>query len=138
MPFLYIILILEDALSLVVIYAPFLLPSTCKLPSQQRWIDSLADQKRAKALLFANDALSTTAQRFSLCYMARTSRSWWPEQWQGTSVHWLECLHFPSSSLQGAGPSQHQSNTSLSPAAFSTLPHKMLKYPKTFIMTFAY
>ena len=59
-PFLSVILILEEALPLVVIYAPFLLPSTCKLPSQQRRIDSIADQKRAKALLLANDALSTT------------------------------------------------------------------------------
>jgi hypothetical protein len=58
-PFLSVILILEEALPFVVIYAPFLLPSTCKLPSQQRRIDSIADQKRAKALLFANDALST-------------------------------------------------------------------------------
>lgn len=59
-PFLSIVLIMEEALPLVVIYAPFLLPSTCKLPSQQRRIDSIADQKRAKALLLANDALSTT------------------------------------------------------------------------------
>jgi len=58
-PFLSIALILEEALPLVVIYAPFLLPSTCKLPSQQRRIDSIADQKRAKALLLANDAFST-------------------------------------------------------------------------------
>ena len=58
-PFLSIVLIMEEALPLVVIYAPFLLPSTCKLPSQQRRIDSIADQKRAKALLLANDTLST-------------------------------------------------------------------------------
>lgn len=34
-PFLLILLILEEALPLVVLYAPFLLPSTCILPNQR-------------------------------------------------------------------------------------------------------
>lgn len=50
-PFISIIIILEEILPLVIIYAPFLLPSTCKLPSQARRIDELADRKRWDALV---------------------------------------------------------------------------------------
>jgi LETM1 and EF-hand domain-containing protein 1 len=45
-PFISIIVILEEILPLVIIYAPFLLPSTCKLPSQALRIDQYADQKK--------------------------------------------------------------------------------------------
>jgi LETM1 and EF-hand domain-containing protein 1, mitochondrial len=50
-PFVSIIIILEEILPLVIIYAPFLLPSTCKLPSQARRIEDLGDKKRWDALL---------------------------------------------------------------------------------------
>lgn len=50
-PFISIIVILEEILPLVIIYAPFLLPSTCKLPSQARRIEDLADKKRWDSLI---------------------------------------------------------------------------------------
>ena len=49
-PFLIIALILEEVIPLIAIYAPFMLPSTCILPSQQQRIEA----KRAeKAKVFA-------------------------------------------------------------------------------------
>ena len=142
MPFLSIILILEEALPLVVIYAPFLLPSTCKLPSQQRRIDSIADQKRAKALLFANDALSLTNTEI----LSLLDGEGFPPM-AVRAIARYECLLvgvspfsliLATGCLVSHGTSQHQPNTSLSSAAFKTLPHKMLKFPKTFIMVYAY
>jgi LETM1 and EF-hand domain-containing protein 1 len=50
-PFISIIIILEEILPVVIIYAPFLLPSTCKLPSQARRIEDLGDKKRWDALV---------------------------------------------------------------------------------------
>ncbi|PVG00648.1 hypothetical protein CPB86DRAFT_782483 [Serendipita vermifera] len=50
-PFISIIVILEEILPLVIIYAPFLLPSTCKLPAQARRIEDLADEKRWNSLV---------------------------------------------------------------------------------------
>ena len=44
-PFALIILIIEEIIPLVVIYAPFILPSTCVLPSQKERIDA---KRRAK------------------------------------------------------------------------------------------
>lgn len=41
-----IILIAEEAIPLVVIYAPFLLPSTCLLPSQKERIDGKRREKQ--------------------------------------------------------------------------------------------
>ncbi|PWN20770.1 hypothetical protein BCV69DRAFT_282991 [Microstroma glucosiphilum] len=48
--FLAILLILEEVLPLVVIYAPFLLPSTCILPSQTAKIRQTEEVKRANAV----------------------------------------------------------------------------------------
>lgn len=58
-PFISIMLIAEEALPIIIIYAPFLLPSTCKLPSQQRRIEALADEKRGKALIEARQILKS-------------------------------------------------------------------------------
>lgn len=142
MPFLSVILIMEEALPLIVIYAPFLLPSTCKLPSQQRRIDSIADQKRAKALLLARDALSITNTEITSLLDGSGSRPMVVR-----AIARYECslvgvssffLILSTGSLVSNGTSQRQSNTSLSLAASETSPHKMLKYPKTFIMAYAY
>ena len=135
-PFLSIVLIMEEALPLVVIYAPFLLPSTCKLPSQQRRIDSIADQKRAKALLLANDALSTTnteitsllapggSQPTVVQAIARCERS----RGAGSPSFLIP----PTECLVYRGTSQRHSSACLSPAASELSPYKMRKYPKTF------
>lgn len=67
-PFVSIIVILEEILPLVILYAPFLLPSTCKLPSQARRIEDLADRKRWDALtslghiLHLGDSLNPNTQ----------------------------------------------------------------------------
>ena len=45
-PFVLIIIIAEEAIPLVVIYAPFLLPSTCLLPSQKERIDKKRREKQ--------------------------------------------------------------------------------------------
>ncbi|KAI0829811.1 hypothetical protein BC628DRAFT_1314151 [Trametes gibbosa] len=45
-PFALIILIAEEAIPLVVIYTPFLLPSTCLLPSQKERIDNKRREKQ--------------------------------------------------------------------------------------------
>lgn len=50
MPFALIILIAEEVIPLVVMYAPFILPSTCILPAQKERIDS---KRRAKQHAFA-------------------------------------------------------------------------------------
>ncbi|TBU22845.1 hypothetical protein BD311DRAFT_769649 [Dichomitus squalens] len=50
-PFLLIVLVAEEVIPLVVIYAPFLLPSTCLLPSQKERIDK---KKREKQKDFAD------------------------------------------------------------------------------------
>lgn len=137
-PFLSIVLVLEEALPLVVIYAPFLLPSTCKLPSQQRRIDSIADQKRAKALLLANDALSTSNTAITSLLSAKDSH---PTVVRAIARY--ECSRAGVSPffhilltgcLVSRGTSQRRFNTSLLPAASEPSPHKMRKYPKTFIM----
>ena len=57
-PFLSIIIILEEILPLVIIYAPFLLPSTCKLPAQAKRIDDLADVKRWDSLVALGGVLA--------------------------------------------------------------------------------
>ncbi|KAI0644652.1 hypothetical protein C8Q79DRAFT_1104954 [Trametes meyenii] len=49
-PFALIILIAEETIPLVVIYTPFLLPSTCLLPSQKERIDT---KRREKQRVFA-------------------------------------------------------------------------------------
>lgn len=49
-PFLFIALILEEAIPFIAIYAPFMLPSTCILPSQQQRIE---ERRAEKAKTFA-------------------------------------------------------------------------------------
>jgi len=49
-PFIFIALILEEVIPLIAIYAPFMLPSTCILPSQQQRIE---EQRAEKAKAFA-------------------------------------------------------------------------------------
>ncbi|KAG5716312.1 hypothetical protein E4T56_gene10699 [Termitomyces sp. T112] len=50
-PFLFIALLLEEIIPLIAIYAPFMLPSTCILPSQRERIDAKrADKASAFAL----------------------------------------------------------------------------------------
>ncbi|EMD32119.1 hypothetical protein CERSUDRAFT_162202 [Gelatoporia subvermispora B] len=49
-PFAMIIIVIEEIIPLVVMYAPFLLPSTCILPSQKERIDT---KKRAKQAAYA-------------------------------------------------------------------------------------
>jgi len=44
-PFLLIALILEEIIPLIALYAPFVLPSTCVLPSQQARIDEKASER---------------------------------------------------------------------------------------------
>lgn len=45
-PFLLMILIIEEIIPLVVVYAPFILPSTCLLPSQKERIDTKRREKQ--------------------------------------------------------------------------------------------
>ncbi|KAI0082005.1 hypothetical protein K474DRAFT_1655927 [Panus rudis PR-1116 ss-1] len=55
-PFAIIVILLEEVIPLVVIYAPFLLPSTCILPSQKDRIDSKRrDQQRTYISLMGED-----------------------------------------------------------------------------------
>jgi len=49
-PFALIIIIIEEIIPLIVIYAPFILPSTCILPSQKERID---DKRREKQRAYA-------------------------------------------------------------------------------------
>ncbi|KAI0356304.1 hypothetical protein OH77DRAFT_1495632 [Trametes cingulata] len=55
-PFALIIIIAEEAIPLVVIYTPFLLPSTCLLPSQKERIDA---KRREKQRSFAQEMKSS-------------------------------------------------------------------------------
>lgn len=58
-PFLVIALVLEEIIPLIAIYAPFMLPSTCILPSQRERIEA----KRAeKAASFTSQYFATYAE----------------------------------------------------------------------------
>ena len=46
-PFIIIALLLEEVIPLIAIYAPFMLPSTCILPSQRERIESKRSEKAA-------------------------------------------------------------------------------------------
>jgi LETM1 and EF-hand domain-containing protein 1 len=50
-PFIAVLVILEEILPLLVLYAPWLLPSTCILPTQMLRIITKEEQKRRDALL---------------------------------------------------------------------------------------
>jgi len=58
-PFLFIALLLEEVIPLIAIYAPFMLPSTCVLPSQRERIEA---KRTEKATAFANDYRHIYAQ----------------------------------------------------------------------------
>ena len=53
-PFFLIVIIAEEAIPLVVIYAPFILPSTCLLPSQK---ERIATKRREKQKGYAESML---------------------------------------------------------------------------------
>ncbi|KAG5646301.1 hypothetical protein DXG03_003898 [Asterophora parasitica] len=88
-PFLFIALILEEVIPLIAIYAPFMLPSTCILPSQRDRID---EKRTEKAIAYAAeyrhiytqlkhaespkghiplDALKTTGSSTAVCAVLR-------------------------------------------------------------------
>jgi len=58
-PFIFIALLLEEVIPLIAIYAPFMLPSTCILPSQRARIE---EKKTEKAIVFANNYRSLFVQ----------------------------------------------------------------------------
>lgn len=58
-PFIFIALLLEEVIPLIAIYAPFMLPSTCILPSQRARIEAA---KTEKAIVFANNYRPLFAQ----------------------------------------------------------------------------
>ncbi|RDB25375.1 LETM1 and EF-hand domain-containing protein 1, mitochondrial [Hypsizygus marmoreus] len=58
-PFLFIALLLEEVIPLIAIYAPFMLPSTCILPSQR---DRIEEKRTEKAIAFATDYRHIYAQ----------------------------------------------------------------------------
>ncbi|KAG9220866.1 hypothetical protein CCMSSC00406_0002534 [Pleurotus cornucopiae] len=58
-PFIIIVLVVEEIVPLIAIYAPFMLPSTCILPSQKERIHS---QKETKALSIAAEYQDTLKQ----------------------------------------------------------------------------
>jgi len=63
-PFLLVMLVIEEIIPLIVIYAPFLLPSTCILPAQRLRIDTKRIEKQAEARnegIDAFDALRSAA-----------------------------------------------------------------------------
>lgn len=49
MPFLLLALILEEAIPILALYAPFSLPSVCLLPGQQRRINAKKTEKAVAA-----------------------------------------------------------------------------------------
>ncbi|KAG5653622.1 hypothetical protein H0H81_011848 [Sphagnurus paluster] len=51
-PFLFIALLLEEVIPLIAIYAPFMLPSTCILPSQR---DRIEEKRTTKSVAYANE-----------------------------------------------------------------------------------
>ncbi|KAI0063701.1 hypothetical protein BV25DRAFT_1801777 [Artomyces pyxidatus] len=56
-PFVVIILLLEEVIPLIVLYAPFMLPSTCILPSQRARIETKRRDKQRAFSLEARDEL---------------------------------------------------------------------------------
>lgn len=45
-PFVVTVIVLEELIPLIVLYAPFMLPSTCVLPSQRERIAAKAQEKQ--------------------------------------------------------------------------------------------
>ncbi|PIL34099.1 transporter [Ganoderma sinense ZZ0214-1] len=62
-PFVLIIIIAEEAIPLVVIYAPFLLPSTCLLPSQRERIENKRREKQTNFAVSMKSVFRDVYQR---------------------------------------------------------------------------
>lgn len=62
-PFALIIIIAEEVIPLVVMYAPFILPSTCILPSQKERIDTKRRAKQAAYPQTMRDVFEVIRQR---------------------------------------------------------------------------
>ncbi|OCH91805.1 hypothetical protein OBBRIDRAFT_811989 [Obba rivulosa] len=62
-PFAMIIIVIEEIIPLVVMYAPFLLPSTCILPSQKERIDGKKRDKQAGYALGMKSVFEEVRQR---------------------------------------------------------------------------
>ena len=62
-PFATIIIIIEEIIPLIVLYAPFILPSTCILPSQRERIQS---KKRVKQRAYAVSMRETFEELYKL------------------------------------------------------------------------
>ncbi|KAM5530923.1 hypothetical protein V8D89_015413 [Ganoderma adspersum] len=62
-PFVLIIIIAEEAIPLVVIYAPFLLPSTCLLPSQRERIENKRREKQTNSAVAMKSVFRDVYQR---------------------------------------------------------------------------
>lgn len=58
-----IIIIAEEAIPLVVIYAPFLLPSTCLLPSQRERIENKRREKQTNTAVAMKSVFRDVYQR---------------------------------------------------------------------------
>ena len=58
-----IIIIAEEAIPLVVIYAPFLLPSTCLLPSQRERIENKRREKQTNFAISMKSVFRDVYQR---------------------------------------------------------------------------
>ena len=62
-PFALIIIVIEEILPLVVLYTPFLLPSTCILPSQKERIDGKKREKQQGYAITMNSAFEEIFQK---------------------------------------------------------------------------
>lgn len=58
------IIVIEEIIPLVVLYAPFILPSTCLLPSQKERIDSKRREKQKYYALEYKPLFEQLSQRF--------------------------------------------------------------------------
>lgn len=63
-PFVLMIVVIEEIIPLVVLYAPFILPSTCLLPSQKERIDSKRREKQKYYALEYKPLFEQLSQRF--------------------------------------------------------------------------
>ncbi|KAI0051260.1 hypothetical protein FA95DRAFT_1485894 [Auriscalpium vulgare] len=61
-PFVIIILLLEEVIPLIVLYAPFMLPSTCVLPSQRARIETKRREKQRAFALESRELFRPLAQ----------------------------------------------------------------------------
>ncbi|EJD52705.1 hypothetical protein AURDEDRAFT_142579 [Auricularia subglabra TFB-10046 SS5] len=74
-PFVLVLLLLEEALPLLVIYVPSLLPSTCVLPSQRHRMDLKRVQKQLQALEDGRDHLRRSAAESALSIQTLDAKS---------------------------------------------------------------